>query len=264
MKKKENQSIPKLRKRAYLWQAYLRWNELMQMRKRHLLRLSAIERGASEMSDTFERDIIDELNPKVDDAQSTMIAEGELAGPIWDWLVGIKGIGDHTAAKLLALFNDVAMFPTVSKFWRFSGWAVIDGEIDYCKKGEKSPYNRRLKAECFLVAENFVLQQTPVYVDIYYEEKERQRQLHPVPICSECGTVAVQRGQSWVCPECKANKRDINFTPLHLDYRAKRKMIKIFLQHFWLKWREFEGLPVSGPYVQDILGHTGIIKPCAG
>jgi len=38
-------------------------------------------------------------------------------------------------------------------------------------------------------------------------------------------------------------------------------MGKIFLAHLWVKWREFEGLPVSQPYVQAILGHTHIIEP---
>jgi hypothetical protein len=36
-------------------------------------------------------------------------------------------------------------------------------------------------------------------------------------------------------------------------------MVKIFLQHLWVTWRQLEGLPISEPYVQAIMGHANII-----
>lgn len=47
----------------------------------------------------------------------------------------------------------------------------------------------------------------------------------------------------------------------HIDNMAKRKMVKIFLQHLWIEWRTLEKLPVSMPYVIDHLKHTKYIKP---
>jgi hypothetical protein len=119
------------------------------------------------------------------------------------------------------------------------GWVKVR-HIDLRLEDWNSPYNARLKSICYLIADQFIKQQTPGYVDIYYAEKERQRRLHPEKI---------KDNGKW------------KFNDGHLHHRAMRKTIKIFLQHLWLKWREFEGLPISEPYVQAIMGHTNIIQP---
>lgn len=241
MKTKDKRPDPKPRKHPQLWQSYLWWDELVQMRKRHLLRISSIEAGKSNLDAQFEHDMLDRigLDIAIKDTKKIMVSCGEDVGRIWDWLISIRGLkAGGLAAQLLAQFDDVSKFATVSKFWRFSGWAVIDGQIDRCKKGEKSPYNRRLKSICYLIVEQFIRQQTPAYVDIYYAEKERQRRLHPE---------AIQEDGKW------------KFNDGHLHHRAMRKTAKIFLQRLWVKWRESEGLSVSKPYVEAILGHTNII-----
>jgi len=228
---------PKPRKHAQLWQAYLWWDELMQMNKKHKLRLDAATKGKTKMDAGFEEQIIDWLSQMEKDAKKVMIAHGKQAGPIWDWLTNIKGIGDHTAAKLIAQFDDPGKFATVSKFWRFSGWAVIDGQRERNKQGEQSHYNRRLKSECFLVGEQFIKHQTPVYADIYYGEKARIRELHPEPE-----------------PAPKSAWKQ-KYTDQHVHRMAMRKSIKIFLCHFWLEWRTLEDLPVTLPYALSHLAH---------
>ena len=35
-----------------------------------------------------------------------------------------------------------------------------------------------------------------------------------------------------------------------------RKMIKVFLSHMWMQWRERENLPIRQLYVHEKLGHT--------
>lgn len=240
---KDKRPDPKLRKHPQLWQSYLWWDELVQMRKRHILRISSIKAGKSNLDAQFELDMLNTigLDIAVKDCKNTMVSYGQDVGLVWGWLTSIKGLAaGGLAAQLLAQFDNVSKFATVSKFWRFAGWAVIDGRIDRCKKGEKSPYNRRLKSICYLIVEQFIRQQTPVYVDIYYAEKERQRRKHPEPI---------KENGKW------------KFNDGHLHHRAMRKTAKIFLQHLWVKWREAEGLPVSKPYVEAILGHTNISRP---
>jgi hypothetical protein len=234
---------PKPRKHPQLWQSYLWWDELVQMRKRHLLRISSIEAGKSNLDAQLERDIMEHMqcDALIKLAKKQMVNYGIAVGEIWDWLTDIRGLKEGgLAAQLLAQIDDVGKFDTVSKLWRFAGWAVIDGQIDRCKKGEKSPYNRRLKSICWLVVYQFILQQTPVYVDMYYAEKERQRRLHPEKIKVD---------GKW------------KYNDGHLDNRARRKVAKVFLQHLWIQWREAEGLPISEPYVQAVMGHTNIITP---
>lgn len=238
---------PRPRKHTRLWQAYLWWYTLMELRKASNLRISAVERGDSMMDAEFERKFQETLNLEetLEEARSAMIEEGEFV-PVWDWASGVKGIAaGGLLAQLLARIDDIGRFPTISKLWRFAGWGLNEGKTDYPRKGEKLPYDRILKGICWNIAVSFLKQQTPVYVDIYYEEKERLRLLYPAPVKAEDGP--------WT----------EKYTDLHIHRMALRKMIKIFLSHLWVKWREAEGLPVSEPYVQAMMGHTNIVEPHA-
>lgn len=53
----------------------------------------------------------------------------------------------------------------------------------------------------------------------------------------------------------------VSMTNAHIYARAKRKTVKLFLAHLWQVWREIEGLPVTKPYANTILGHENFIKP---
>lgn len=237
---KDNRLDPRPRKHPLLWQSYLQWNELVQMRKRHLLRISSIEAGKSNMDAQFERDVITnmQLDMLIAQAKKTMVNYGHAVGPIWDWLTSIKGLkAGSLAAQLLAQFDAVSKFATISKFWRFSGWAVIDGQIDRCQRGITSPYNRRLKSICYLIVDQFIRHRTPYYYDLYCDYKEQQRREHPEPI---------KENGKW------------KFNDGHLHNRAIRYTAKRFLSHLYVKWCEAEGLPAPKPYVEAILGHTNI------
>lgn len=237
---KDKRPSPKPRKHPHLWQAYLWWREIVEMRKRHLLRISSIEKGKSNLDATFEREMIEAmaLDTMIDQICKMMKSYGEEI-PIWDWLTSIRGLGSGSlAAQLCAQIDDIAKFDTVSKLWRFAGWAVINGQIDRCERGVKSPYNRKLKSVCWLIVDQFIKQQTLGYVDLYYEEKTRQRRLHPEK---------VKVNGKW------------KFNDGHLHNRAIRKTAKIFLQHVWVNWRKAEGLPVSEPYVMTLPGHSHLV-----
>ena len=238
------------RKNPQLWQSWKYWDELMQLRKRHLLRISAIERGASNYDVQFEHDVMEHMgmNALLKDAVKMMVNYGT-AIPVWPWITGIRGLKQGSlAAQLLSQIDDIARFDTVSKLWRFAGYAVINGERDRLKAGEKAPYSTRLKSTCYLVSESFIKQQTPGYVGIYYAEKERQQEQHPAKMCKQCGI-------PW--DDCTQKKKHYaEFTPNHLHLRAMRKMTKIFLQHLWVEWRTAEDLPVTLPYAHAIMGHS--------
>lgn len=277
---------PKPRQHIRLWQAYLWWYEIMEMRKRHTLRISSIERGKSMMDAQFEREMMQLVGPLKKDRKTgeweqsgmdglinhackLMISEGEKAGPVWTWLTSIKGLkAGSMAAQLIAQIDDISKSHTVSALWRFSGFAVVNGQAEHNQKGVKSPFNRKLKGVCYNIADQFIRQQTPVYIDIYYAEKERQYKLHPEPLCRECKIPAVSKmgkdkdGKSvkkWRCPD--DGNHAVSYTPAHLHNRAWRKMIKIFLQHLYIVWKHSEGLPISKPYIHDVGGHTHYVPP---
>lgn len=247
---------PKPRKHMILWQSYQYWYELVEMRKRHMLRISAGERGVSNLDTEFERNVLEHMamDKLIKDAKKMMTNYGETVGPIWQWLTSIRGMGEGgLAAQLLAQIDDVGSFETISKLWMFAGYGLRDGQVVRNAKGEKSRYNRNLKSLVYLVADQFIKQQTAPYAEMYYEEKHKQRANHPVAMCRN-------EGIPWSeCQHKKEHKQEFNDG--HVHARAMRKIGKVFLSHLWLKWRESEGLPVSEPYVQTILRHSNIVEP---
>lgn len=150
--------------------------------------------------------------------------------PAWPWLAGVRGIGPTLATKMLGLIGDVGKFPTVSKLWRFAGYAVIEGSREYHKKGEKAHYSTRLKTVLYLVGDSFIKSNSP-YRAIYDGAKEHYHSTHP------------------------------EWTKGHVHLASKRKMVKLFLSHLWEVWRIAEGHSVRPPYVQEYLGHTTISDP---
>lgn len=141
----------------------------------------------------------------------------------------VKGVGLILAAKVVALV-DIERADTVSALWRYAGYSVVDGKRERNKKGEKSHYNSRLKTACWLVAGSFLKSSSP-YRRIYDSAREYY----------------------------SANRPE--WTDGHRHNAAMGRMIKVWLQHLWLKWRQMEGLPTNNPYAIDKLAHTHVITP---
>jgi len=222
------------------------WDEIKKMRVRHEVRLSSIDKGKSTMDAELERIFLEEtlgrpLDKTEDVLKKDLITLGKSVGVVWDWLTAFRGLGSgHIVAQLLAQIDDIGKFDTISKLWRFCGLAVIDGKAE-AKSSEH--YNRRLKALLLGpqgVVDQFVMKRTFPYRDMYDERKVYEREKHPEPI---------KTNGKW------------KYNDGHIDMRARRYVAKRFLSHLWVKWREFDGLSVSQPYVQAILGHTQIDSP---
>jgi hypothetical protein len=165
-------------------------------------------------------------------------AKGE---PIYPWLSSIKGVGPRIGGMLIGLI-DIERCPTVSSLWRFAGQAVIDGKAERRTRGEKLHYCAALKKTCYLLSRGLIMARNETYEPIYRAAKERYQRDRSEWLFDEKGK------------ERKGGK-------LHVDLAAKRVMVKIFLQHLWLTWRELEGLPVSLPYAHAHAGHVDLIPP---
>ena len=225
---------PKPRKYSILWQSYLFWFEMMETRKRHLLRISSIDRGKSNLDSGFEKNMMNDvgLDGIIKFTKKMMVDKGKEV-PVWTWITSIRGLGEGgLAAQLLSQIDDIQKFKTVASLWRYCGFAVIEGKAEKNQKGEKSKFNRKLKGVCFNIADSFIKQQTPIYVDVYYSEKKRQRELNPDILCKQCQC-------KW--DDCQSKKAHIKlFTDAHIHNRAWRKMIKAFLKDLYLKWYELD------------------------
>lgn len=181
-------------------------------------RLSAMERAAdtSAYYDTVTRwhDRFQQLEKELD-ADIASVADDL---PIVARMTAVKGIGKTLAVKV-AVMIDIRRADTVSALWRYAGYGVAqDGQRDRLQPGVKSPYNTRLKTTCYLVGTSFLRLNSP-YRRIYDETRAYYERERP------------------------------DWTKAHRHQAAMRKMIKVWLSHLWVVWRELEGLPVSDPYV---------------
>jgi len=123
------------------------------------------------------------------------------------------------------------------------GWVLKDGVRDRMVEEWHSPYNKILKAELYVVVDNFIKHRTPVYRQFYDKAKAEDREKHPEKI--------VVNGRTM-------------YNDGHLHARAMRRTAKLFLEHLWVKWREYEGLPVSEPWIlREGTGHTHYIEPAS-
>ncbi len=155
---------------------------------------------------------------------------------IWQyWLKNIKGISSVIGANLVKNFGYCETYEHVSSLWRHTGYDPEGAKG--LRKGEEIHYNPKLKTFIWKIGDSFIKQRTPVYRQIYDNEKTRQLSLmeHEAPNAPK--------------------------SLMHADLRARRKMVKIFMQHYWIICRKIKDLPISKPYPHDKLGHKHYISP---
>lgn len=148
--------------------------------------------------------------------------------PIVEKMIRVKGVGKILAIKAAAMI-DIQRASTISALWKYAGYGVQNGQCERPRKGEKLHYNKRLKTTCYLIGISFLRSNSP-YRQIYDEARRYYRENRP------------------------------DWTKAHQHNAAMRKMIKIWLAHLWLMWREMEGLPVREPYIAADPHHL-IIPP---
>jgi len=199
-----------------------------------------------------------------------------------EYLTGIWGIGPILSSGLLAYIGDIKRFDKISNLWQYGGfglnmfctkcnaptWINItfkkkDGKTTTGKKLQPLPkcptchgntipiiqrrytgylnnWNDKFKVLGWKIGQSFVKQgPKSYYYNLYLQFKQDERRNHPDKI--------------------KVNGKT-QFNDGHIHNRALKKVVKIFLAHLWVTWRRLEHLPVTEPYVGQILGH-GTIEP---
>ena len=165
--------------------------------------------------------------------------------PLWfNYLAHIYGIGVVLGTFLITYLHP-ARFRTISAMWKYCALHVEffcpncktvyqfgkPGIYEHCpkcgallivrapkrKKGEKVDWNPFARDMCWRIGETFA-KAGKFYKALYFEFKQR----------------------------IKAKKPDI--TPKHLREDAKRRVVKVFLAHWWEYGRVILGLPTRRPY----------------
>lgn len=178
------------------------------------------------------------------------------------FLSKVKGISGVLSANLIKEFGYCENAPHISSLWKYCGMHVDNGEAPVRKRGEKLEFNARLRTMVWKISDSFVKQRTPFYREIYDKEKARQVKM----LEDWQGKLTKEQKVKLKKITKRKEKREFvnQFNPrapvslMNADLRARRKMIKIFLAHYWQATRELTGQETNVPYAGGKLNHRHI------
>lgn len=174
------------------------------------------------------------------------------------WAKGIVGIGPVISAGLLANI-DIERAPTAGHIWRFAG---LDPTSKW-EKGEKRPWNARLKVLCWKIGESFVkVSNHPhdVYGHLYVERKEYEQRRNDAGELADQAAATLATKKIGKETEAYKHYSQGRLPPAHIHARAKRWAVKIFLSHYHAEaYRQYYGTEPPAPYPVAILGHAHIV-----
>lgn len=175
------------------------------------------------------------------------------------WAYSQVGIGPVLAAGLSA-YIDVEKAKSISALWKFCGQAP---GFDRPVKGVKLPYHARLKTLLWKLGDSFVKvsgKEEAVYGQLYSRFKEEEVAKNEGGRYKDAARKELG-SKNFKADTVTRGRLDTGMlSDGHLHARAKRRVVKIFLSHYWDVGRKARGLPVSTPYVEGILGHEHIIR----
>ncbi len=184
-------------------------------------------------------------------------AEGKLEAT---WAMSIRGIGPVLAAGLAAHI-DISMAPTVGHIWRFAG---LDPTLPW-NKGEKRPFNAKLKTLCWKIGESFVKvsnHDDDIYGKVYAARKRLEAERNEAGQLAEQATAKLDKFRIGKGTEAYKAYSVGKLPPAHIHSRAKRYAVKLFLAHYHhVAYEIAYGQAPPKPYILTQPGHAHYIAP---
>ena len=182
-------------------------------------------------------------------------AEGK---PEAAWAMSIRGIGPVISAGLAAHI-DITQAPTVGHIWRFAG---LDPTLVW-DKGQRRPWNARLKTLCWKIGESFVKVKNhdeDIYGKLYDLRKRLEEERNEMGLFAEQAEAKVKVvGKSTEAYKAYSKGK---LPPGHIHARAKRYATKLFLAHYHhVAYEIHYGEKPPKPYVVEHLGHAHYMSP---
>ena len=198
--------------------------------------------------------------------------------PIYrQWFQKVKGIGPVIAGGMIGEISDISRFDHMSNLWSWSGFGIHNGKADRLTKGQKANWNPNMKVLGWKAGQSFI--KVGGYFRLQYDQFKREEIAKNQPVYYDLSTIKVSDvvGYKLCAPDGSgenitkenANRLIMNCgydgvricrTDGHVNSRATRRTVKLFLGLTYMEWRELEGLPVHAPYAGGMMGHE-IITP---
>lgn len=179
--------------------------------------------------------------------------------PIGRWLLSITGIGEVLSAGLIANI-DITKCETAGAIWRFAG---LDPTVEW-KQGQIRPHNGRLKTLCWKIGESFVKvcnNEKDVYGKIYKARKEYELAKNENGDYADQAKAKLEKYKIGKDTDAYKYYSEGKLPPTHIQSRAKRYAVKIFLSHLFDVWYRLDrGQEPPKPYALAILGHAHEIE----
>jgi hypothetical protein len=150
--------------------------------------------------------------------------------PLGEWARSIIGIGPVIAAGLLAHI-DMHKAPTVGHVWSFAG---LDPRTEW-KKGEKRPWNARLKTLCWKIGESFVKvsgNDKSTFGMLYRKRKELEIERNEAGLFADQAAAKLERFKIGKGTDAYKAYSAGKLPPAHIHSRAKRYAVKSFLANY--------------------------------
>ena len=184
-------------------------------------------------------------------------AEGK---PSASWAMSIRGIGPVIAAGLAAHI-DITRAPTAGHIWRFAG---LDPTLEW-DKGQKRPWNAKLKTLCWKIGESFVKvsnHDADIYGKIYAERKLLEEERNEAKQFADQAAARLEKYKLGKTTEAYKAYSKGKLPPAHIHSRAKRYAVKLFLSHYHHVAYEVEfGKAPPKPYILTQPNHTHYMGP---
>jgi len=230
--------------------------QMQEYRKATANQVRAIQQGADEGEPTVAGAVLLEvkaIETRIEQAMDTWSSIDPLAA----WAKSQHGIGPIIASGLAAHI-DVTKAQTAGAVWRFAG---LDPTLKW-GKGEKRPYNARLKVLAWKVGDSFKKQsgsEKCFYGRLYVERKALEVKRNEAGEFAETAkaTLAEKKIKE---KATRARYEEGKLPDGRLDLRAMRWATKLFLAHYWEEGRRQKGLEVAEPYPIAHMDHAHRIE----
>ena len=175
--------------------------------------------------------------------------------PIGQWMLSICGIGPVISAGLMANI-DITKVQTAGQIQAFAG---LDPTREW-NKGEKRPYNARLKTLCWKIGQCFIKVQNneeDVYGKIFAIRKAYEIERNEKGELADQAKAKLERFNIKKTTDAYKWYSQGKLPPAHINQRASRYAVKIFLSHLFSVWYEMEHKEKPPkPYAIAILNHA--------